>query len=365
MSYNAVELHELTKCFGDFVAVDSASLQIRDGEFFSLLGPSGCGKTTILRMIAGFEQPSQGSIYLQGRAVDSLPPFKRNVNTVFQNYALFPHLSVADNIAFGLEMKKLDRAEITRRVRQGLEMVRLPNIGQRKPRQLSGGQQQRIALARALINHPAVLLLDEPLSALDLKLRQAMQVELKQLQQHLGISFVFVTHDQEEAMTMSDRIAVMDQGHILQVGTPAEIYEQPANRFVADFIGEANLLPGQVTGWHEGLARVRVNDTLELYAQGGPDIKVGQAGCLMIRPEKIRLEPGLPSRSTNELVLPGVISETIYTGTATRFAVKVSEDLLIRVHQQNATAAHSVAQARRGETVHLSWPAAAARVLPA
>jgi spermidine/putrescine transport system ATP-binding protein len=360
----AVDLHHVTKRFGDFTAVDDVSLQIKDGEFFSLLGPSGCGKTTILRMIAGFEQPTQGHIYLEGQPVDSLPPYKRNVNTVFQSYALFPHLSIAENIAFGLEMKKLDGAEISKRVQASLELVRLPNVAYRKPRQLSGGQQQRIALARALINRPAVLLLDEPLSALDLKLRKAMQLELKQLQQQVGITFIFVTHDQEEAMTMSDRIAVMDQGRVLQVGAPTDIYEQPASRFVADFIGEANILPCQVTGRTNGLATVRVGDALEIQAHCSPEVAVGQAGNVMIRPEKIRLEPTDPQRADQAAVFPGVINEVIYLGTATRFEVKLSEDLVIQVHHQNASAG-SGPHMRRGETVYLSWQTAAARVLPA
>lgn len=365
MSKNAVELEHVTKRFGDFIAVDNASLQIRDGEFFSLLGPSGCGKTTILRMIAGFDRPSQGQIYLEGQPVDSLPPFQRNVNTVFQNYALFPHLTIAENIAFGLEMKKLDRAEIAKRVTQGLALVRLANIGQRKPRQLSGGQQQRIALARALINQPAVLLLDEPLSALDLKLRKAMQLELKQLQQQVGITFIFVTHDQEEAMSMSDRIGVMDQGRILQVGTPTEIYEQPASRFVADFIGEANIWPCQVTGRNNGWAMVKVGETLEMEAKCSPEVRVGQAGSLMIRPEKIKIEPGNPTQAGQQVTFPGVINEAIYTGTATRFEVRLKEGLVIRVHHQNISTTHPVAQVGRGETVYLSWQTSAARVLPA
>jgi spermidine/putrescine transport system ATP-binding protein len=361
----AVELRHVSKRFDDFKAVDNVSLQIKDGEFFSLLGPSGCGKTTILRMIAGFEQPSQGHIFLEGQPVETLPPYKRSVNTVFQNYALFPHLTIAENIAFGLEMKKLDRAEISKRVKAALELVRLPDVADRKPRQLSGGQQQRIALARALINQPAVLLLDEPLSALDLKLRKAMQLELKQLQQQVGITFIFVTHDQEEAMTMSDRIAVMDQGRVLQVGAPAEIYERPTNRFVADFIGEANILPCQVTGRNNGLAMVRVGDTLEMRAECGPEVSVGQAGSLMIRPEKIKIEAGNPPQAGQATVFPGVIHEVIYLGTATRFEVKLKEDLVIQVQHQNMSAGDPGSQARRGETVYLSWQTSAARVLPA
>jgi len=360
MFNTAVELHQVTKTFAGFTAVGGVSLQIKNGEFFSLLGPSGCGKTTILRMIAGFEQPNQGQIYLEGQPVGALPPYKRNVNTVFQSYALFPHLTVAENIAFGLQMKKLSRAEIFTRVKEALELVRLPHVAGRKPRQLSGGQQQRIALARALINRPAVLLLDEPLSALDLKLRKAMQLELKQLQQQLGITFIFVTHDQEEAMTMSDRIAVMDQGQVLQVGAPTEIYEQPASRFVADFIGEANILPCQVTGRKNGLATVSLAGGLEMQAYCKSEVAVGQTASLMIRPEKIRIDPG----SLSPAGFPGVVNEMIYLGTATRFEVKLAEDLIVHVHHQNIAAGPET-HVRRGQTVHLSWQAAAARLLPA
>src|SRR5512145_1230470 len=246
MSNTDVELQNITKRFGDFIAVDDVSLDIKDGEFFSLLGPSGCGKTTCLRMIAGFELPSEGEIKIRGKSMGDTPPYKRPVNTVFQNYALFPHMTVFENVAFGLEMQKVSRAEIKTRVKEALEMVRLPQLADRKPRQLSGGQQQRIALARALVNRPQVLLLDEPLSALDLKLRKAMQLELKELQHQVGITFIFVTHDQEEAITMSDRIAVMNEGVVQQVGAPREIYESPRNRFVADFIGETNFIEGEV-----------------------------------------------------------------------------------------------------------------------
>ena len=242
----AVELTGVTKQFGDFVAVREIDLQIRDGEFFSLLGPSGCGKTTTLRMIAGFEQPTVGEVYIHGQPVAGIPPYRRPVNTVFQSYALFPHMTVAQNVAFGLEMKKVAKPEIERRVAEALELVQLRQMETRRPRQLSGGQQQRVALARALVNRPEVLLLDEPLGALDLKLRKAMQLELKQIQSEVGITFVYVTHDQEEALTMSDRIAVMDVGIVQQVGAPRDIYEHPNNRFVADFIGETNFLTGDV-----------------------------------------------------------------------------------------------------------------------
>src|SRR5689334_667238 len=248
----AVELQDVTKQFTGFTAVKNTSLVIRQGEFFSMLGPSGCGKTTTLRMIAGFEHPTSGIIRLLGQDIQGKPAHQRNVNMVFQNYALFPHLSVFDNVAFGLEVKRIDRGEIRQRVTEALEMVRLPGLERRKPRELSGGQQQRVALARALVNRPAVLLLDEPLGALDLKLRKEMQLELKRLQREVGITFIYVTHDQEEALTMSDRIAVMHRGEVLQVDQPSLIYECPATRFVADFIGVTNFLEGRLVSQSSG-----------------------------------------------------------------------------------------------------------------
>src|SRR6266487_1791488 len=239
-------MRDVVKQFGEVVAVDHVNMNIRDGEFFSMLGPSGCGKTTSLRMIAGFEYPSAGEICLNGQPIGGTPPFQRNVNTVFQSYALFPHMNVTENVAFGLEMKKVLKVEIGTRVDQALEMVRLSGYGERRPRQLSGGQQQRVALARALVNRPDVLLLDEPLGALDLKLRKEMQLELKGLQEQVGITFIYVTHDQDEAMTMSDYIAVMSAGKVLQLGRPTEIYENPASKFVADFIGTSNPIAGRI-----------------------------------------------------------------------------------------------------------------------
>jgi spermidine/putrescine transport system ATP-binding protein len=246
----AVDLRSVTKRFGDHIAVDNVSLQIADGEFFSLLGPSGCGKTTTLRMIAGFELPTDGEVYIAGTPMGATPPYRRHVNTVFQNYALFPHMTVAENVAFGLQMQRVPRHEIGARVEEALRMVRLETYAERRPKQLSGGQQQRVALARALINHPSVLLLDEPLGALDQKLRKELQLELRTLQERVGITFIFVTHDQEEALTMSDRIAVMNGGKVLQVGSPGEIYERPNCHFVADFIGESNFLHGRVLSSH-------------------------------------------------------------------------------------------------------------------
>ncbi|MCB0195624.1 MAG: ABC transporter ATP-binding protein [Anaerolineae bacterium] len=360
-----VELRNVTKRFGDFVAVDNVSLQIEEGEFFSLLGPSGCGKTTNLRMIAGFELPSEGEIYLKGQPVGQLPPFKRNVNTVFQNYALFPHMTVGENVGFGLEMKKLSKADIAKRVDETLELVRLPNLGARKPRQLSGGQQQRVALARAVVNRPAVLLLDEPLSALDLKLRKTMQFELKELQRQLGITFIFVTHDQEEAMTMSDRIAVMDHGHVLQVGAPTNIYEQPNSRFVADFIGETNFLPCKVTHRDNGLATVVVGDKIKMQAACEANVSTGDDASLIIRPEKITISTGQNNNENGNTVLPGQVVEKVYIGTDTRFAVKLEDGSVLNVRHQNMSMDDPLTHVNNHENVFISWQTIAARVLTA
>lgn len=364
MSEINVELRNVTKRFGDYTAVDNVSLQIHEGEFFSLLGPSGCGKTTNLRMVAGFDLPTEGEIYLKGKPVGQLPPFKRNVNTVFQNYALFPHMTIAENVGFGLEMKKLSKAEIDRQVAEVLEMVRMPHLGQRKPRQISGGQQQRIALARALVNHPDVLLLDEPLSALDLKLRKTMQLELKDIQQQLGITFIFVTHDQEEAMTMSDRIAVMDQGHVLQVGRPADIYEHPTTRFVADFIGETNFVPGQVIGREGGrLTSVKMGHGLDILAECDPDVPAGQDCSVAIRPEKINIYPARPELTGTGALFEAVIVEAVYIGTDTRFVVKLNEGSQLNIRHQNMSVDDPLARMQAGEKVYVGWQNAAARVL--
>jgi spermidine/putrescine transport system ATP-binding protein len=283
MTSVAVGVHGVTKRFGDVVAVDDIDLEIADGEFFSLLGPSGCGKTTTLRMIAGLEFPTQGSVSIYGEEMGLRPPNKRPVNTVFQSYALFPHMTVADNVGFGLEMSGVDKAEIRQRVGEAIELVRLGGMGGRRPKQLSGGQQQRVALARALVNRPKVLLLDEPLGALDLKLRQAMQLELKEIQREVGITFVYVTHDQEEALTMSDRIGVMNEGALLQVAPSEEIYERPSTRFVADFIGETNFVSGRIV--EEG--KVDLGGGLVVrartHAAAGTDV------TLTLRPEKLDL----------------------------------------------------------------------------
>lgn len=357
----AVELQHVTKRFGDFVAVDRVSLAIEEGEFFSLLGPSGCGKTTNLRMIAGFELPSEGDIFLGGESVGQLPPFKRNVNTVFQNYALFPHLSAEENVAFGLQMKKVPVPEIRQRVREALELVRLPNVGNRRPHQLSGGQRQRVALARALVNRPKVLLLDEPLGALDLKLRKAMQLELKALQRQLDITFIFVTHDQEEALVMSDRIGVMSEGRLLQVGAPKEIYDQPANRFVADFIGETNFLPCQVLGYQDGLATIRLAEQLVLKAATLEAPTAGQEATLAIRPEKIHLHSLDEANLQAETVFPGRIHDTTFIGTDTRFLVELAPGVRLDVRYQNLNPGDVAFQT--GQAVAVSWQPSSARLL--
>ena len=315
-SVPAVEMHGISKRFGDVVAVDGVDLQIGDGEFFALLGPSGCGKTTTLRMIAGLDIPSEGRLAIFGEEVASWPPDRRPVNTVFQAYALFPHMTVAQNIAFGLQMRGIRGPDADRQVAEATALVQLEGMEHRRPSQLSGGQQQRVALARALVNHPKVLLLDEPLGALDLKLRQEMQVELKALQREVGITFVFVTHDQEEALAMSDRVGVMSEGRLLQVGTPEEVYEHPANRFVADFIGRTNLLEG-VT---EGPAAVRLDAGAVVAANN--DLATGLPVALSVRPEQVRLHrrgevpQGAPC-------LDGVITDATYLGHAFVYTVAI------------------------------------------
>ncbi len=354
MVKTAVELVNVIKRFGDVVAVNNVNLKINDGEFFSLLGPSGCGKTTSLRMIAGLETVTEGDVLLHGKTMKEMPPFKRSVNTVFQNYALFPHLTVERNIAFGLEMKKVPKEEIESRVKEALEMVRMPEYSKRKPSQLSGGQQQRIALARALVNRPEVLLLDEPLGALDLKLRKVMQLELKQLQEQVGITFIYVTHDQEEALTMSDRIAVMNEGKVLQVGSPEEIYSHPTTRFVADFIGETNFLEGTVEKIDADSATVKLLG--QETVKGHRDIKLekGDAVGVVVRPEKITLG--------NKGFVKGVVEERIYIGTDTRFIIKMPNQTPITVREQNLESKAN-SRYKRGDEVSLSWDPDQALVL--
>ncbi len=331
----AIELRNVVKRFGDVAAVDHISMQIRDGEFFSMLGPSGCGKTTTLRLIAGFEYPTAGELFIHGREMGHTPPYRRPVNTVFQSYALFPHMSVDQNVAFGLEMKRVPRSEIAPRVAEALEMVRLSGYGTRRPRQLSGGQQQRVALARALVNQPEVLLLDEPLGALDQKLRKEMQLELKGLQERLGITFIFVTHDQEEALTMSDRIAVMSQGRVLQIGTPTEIYERPNCRFVADFIGETNFIDGTVQAANATHATLATPDGLVLQGYTPRSVQPGAHATLSIRPEKVRLSPLSSTNERGPNSLPVQVERINYIGSDTRIIVRLNELRTLSVWEQN------------------------------
>ncbi len=361
----AVQLHDVTKVYParrksrpEITAVNQVNLQILPGEFFTLLGASGCGKTTTLRLIAGFTQPTSGEIILNGQPITHIPPYKRPVNTVFQSYALFPHMSVADNVAFGLTLQRVPKAERLKRVQEALELVRLPDVGDARPHELSGGQQQRIALARALINRPSVLLLDEPLSALDLKLRQAMRAELKHLQTHLGITFIYVTHDQEEALTMSDRIAVMNDGEVVQVADPATIYNRPANRFVADFIGETNFLPGTVqTIAADRVALNLVNETI--WAAGADPVDVGQPITLAVRPEKVYV---VRTAGTNNgrSYLPGIVQQIMYLGTDTRYAIRLHNGQTVVALARNLNGDGPL---YLDEAVHVYWHQADARIL--
>ncbi len=349
-----VRLLDVVKRFGDVAAVDHINLEIEDGEFFSLLGPSGCGKTTTLRMIGGFEEPTSGLIELQGEDVTWLPPFKRNVNTVFQNYALFPHLTIYDNVAFGLRRKGVKDGEVKKRVTEMLALVELPGFERRKPTQISGGQAQRVALARALINKPAVLLLDEPLGALDLKLRKQMQVELKRIQQEVGITFIYVTHDQEEAMTMSDRIAVMNQGHLEQLDDPESLYERPSTRFVAGFLGISNLLPGAVEGTDERYATIRMADATSVRA---PSALVGSHAAVSVgvRPEKIRLREPADETPDGHNRMPGVIRDASYLGVSTQYQVEARGGARLTVYEQNVERATRAELWAPGEEVLLTW----------
>jgi spermidine/putrescine transport system ATP-binding protein len=359
----AIEMRDVVKQFGEVVAVDHVNMNIRDGEFFSMLGPSGCGKTTSLRMIAGFEYPSAGEICLNGQPIGHTPPFQRNVNTVFQSYALFPHMTVAENVAFGLEMKKVPKADIARRVNEALDMVRLTGYDERKPRQLSGGQQQRVALARALVNHPDVLLLDEPLGALDLKLRKEMQLELKGLQERVGVTFIYVTHDQEEALTMSDRIAVMSGGKVLQIGSPTEIYERPTCRFVADFIGESNFVTGQVSHSDATQADIRTSDGLLLRGQCMALLREGAEAMISIRPEKAHLTLQEPTAGTPN-VFPVTVERVSYIGSDTRILVRLGQERSFSVWEQNTrSTVDRDAYWQQGEQGYLSWPVENALIL--
>jgi spermidine/putrescine transport system ATP-binding protein len=351
---SSVRLEDVSKAFKETVAVDHISLDINEGEFFSLLGPSGCGKTTTLRMIGGFERPTSGAIFLGDHDVAGLPAYKRNVNTVFQSYALFPHLSVFDNVAYGLRRKKVDKREIGRRVNEMLALVDLEGFGERRINQLSGGQQQRVALARALVNRPGVLLLDEPLGALDLKLRKQMQLELKRIQAEVGITFIYVTHDQEEAMTMSNRIAVMHRGRLEQVGAPQDVYELPATQFVAGFLGASNLLDGEVEGANGNLAKVRltVGSTISLPAERLPvdrgSVEVG------VRPEKLHIvSAGDAHAGRGENAIDATVSISTYTGVSTSYECTTADGSIVVVYVQNLGNAAKPIGA--GERVRISW----------
>jgi len=365
----AVELAAVSKQFGDHVAVDRVALEIRNGEFFSLLGPSGCGKTTTLRMIAGFETPNEGRIRLGGEDVTDRPAHLRRVGMVFQNYALFPHLSVADNVAFALRLQRVDTPAIARRVAAALDMVRLPGLDARSPSQLSGGQQQRVALARALVFRPTVVLLDEPLGALDQKLRKAMQLELKALQQQVGLTFVYVTHDQEEALTMSDRIAVMDGGRVLQVADPQTLYERPASRFVADFIGVSNFLAGSVRERTGGLVTIALRLERErlVRATWRDGLATGQAVTTAVRPERMRLVPlGAPAPQVgSDNAVEGTVRDIVYTGSDTQYFVDLGASTTVMVRVPNDHAPGGRVLAARGDPVCVCWDAGSTAVLVA
>jgi spermidine/putrescine transport system ATP-binding protein len=353
----AIELVGIAKRFqsrrGVVTAVERVDLTIGEGEFFSLLGPSGCGKTTTLRMIGGFEEPTEGQILLYGRDVVGVPPNHRDVNMVFQSYALFPHMSVYDNVAFGLRRKGVHASQVHQRVNEMLDLVQLEGKSDRRPRELSGGQQQRVALARALVNRPRALLLDEPLAALDLKLRQAMQIELKRIQREVGITFIFVTHDQNEALTMSDRLVVMNAGRIEQLGAPREVYEHPRTRFVAGFIGTSNLITGTVERMDGGTAVIATPADEELTAPDAAAVgaAVGQPLDMTVRPEKIAITRERPS--AGRCAIRGRVSEVVYLGTSTQYAVKTLDGSDLLVFLQNASDSEDIAA--RDEEVWLSW----------
>ena len=350
----SVELEGMSKHFDDVVAVQHMDLAIRPGEFFTMLGPSGCGKTTTLRVVAGFEEPTEGRVMIDGADVAGLPPHRRPTNTVFQTYALFPHLSVRDNVSFGLRRKKVPKGEISRRVAAELERVGLAAEANRRPAQLSGGMQQRVALARALVNLPKVLLLDEPLGALDLKLRKGLQIELKRIQREVGITFVYVTHDQEEALTMSDRIAVMNRGEVEQVGVPEDVYERPETTFVAGFIGVSNLMPGTVASANGDRATVELEAGVNVEAHSN-GLRSGERCHAVVRPEKLRItraeEPPPDGRPNVE----GVVDSSVYLGTTTQIVARLHGDVPMTVLVPNADEAERQRLPGGGASVRLSW----------
>ncbi|MDR0586656.1 MAG: ABC transporter ATP-binding protein [Treponema sp.] len=365
MKGSDVAIEGVSKFFGDFRALNNVSLAIKKGEFFSLLGPSGCGKTTLLRIIAGFESPDSGAVCFDGSDVLSLPPNQRQANTVFQNYALFPHLTVFENVAFSLRLKKQSRTQVESRVKDYLRLVQLEAHAHKKPNQLSGGQKQRVAIARALINEPSVLLLDEPLSALDAKLRQHMLIELDQIHDKIGITFIYVTHDQQEALSVSDHIAVMDQGDVLQIGTPHEIYESPATGFVARFIGETNLFDGEVLGV-EKLPKEETEYMVELDIPQLGRIKVttvdevrkGRRMSFTVRPEKVVISKEKPATKREDInTFQGIVEEPIYSGFQTKFFVKVNENTLVRSIKQHARYYDEGPDIVWKDAVYLSWSA--------
>jgi spermidine/putrescine transport system ATP-binding protein len=357
-----VEILGVTKRFGEVVAVDEMTLKIARGEFYSFLGPSGCGKTTTLRMIAGFEQPTSGEILLEGQPIAGVPPFRRNVNTVFQHYALFPHMDVAQNVGYGLRQKGVKRDEELRRVTEALGLVRLSGYEGRRTWEMSGGQQQRVALARALVNHPTVLLLDEPLGALDLKLRKEMQLELKDLQREVGITFVYVTHDQEEALTMSDVIVVMKDGRIQQQGVPIELYERPVNRFVANFIGVSNPIEGRLTAFDAATREARVDGNGGLVLRGrvtdvAASPSIGDEVTVAVRPERFQIEAGggEPATIEGSTVIRGRITQGTYLGDQTEYRIETAEAGVLVVRQQNALGATTGPGIGPGDPVAVRW----------
>ncbi|MGH2905980.1 MAG: ABC transporter ATP-binding protein [Solirubrobacterales bacterium] len=358
-----VRLSGVRKTYGDVTAVDRVDLEIHRGEFFTMLGPSGSGKTTCLRMIGGFERPDEGTVSLGGADVTDLPPNERDVNTVFQDYALFPHMTVARNVEYGLKVTGVPGSERGQRVDDALAMVRLDGYGDRRPNQLSGGQRQRVALARALVNRPRVLLLDEPLGALDLKLRQQLQVELKRIQQEVGITFIYVTHDQDEALSMSDRIAVMEDGNIIQIGTPNEIYDRPESSFVAGFVGVSNLLELPVAAIAGDVAHLTLGTGDKIEAPlAGQTLAVGDTAIVTVRPERISLQAGDPAQN-DRCHARGTVRESMFAGPTTRFVVDLDGGGELMVLRQNADTSFKDAEALKGAAVTLNWSRAYTRLI--